>query len=126
MGRASYLAVLAAAVACYAALGAVLAILPDLVHDRAALGLAVGAPALTAAGRGARPWARRRAGRRGRAAPGRRGARRPGPPPADRAGAGAGRGPAARHARAGRLARPRQLRLRGAAGLRRPGGREPA
>jgi predicted MFS family arabinose efflux permease len=48
MGRASYLAVLAAAVACYAALGAVLAILPDLVHDRAALGLAVGAPALTA------------------------------------------------------------------------------
>jgi predicted MFS family arabinose efflux permease len=48
MGRASYFAVLAAAVSCYAALGAVLAILPDLVDDRAALGLAVGAPALTA------------------------------------------------------------------------------
>ena len=48
MGRASYFAVLAAAVACYAALGAVLAILPDLVDDRAALGLAVGAPALAA------------------------------------------------------------------------------
>jgi predicted MFS family arabinose efflux permease len=48
MGRASYLRVLAAAVACYAALGAVLAILPDLVGDRVALGLAVGAPALTA------------------------------------------------------------------------------
>jgi predicted MFS family arabinose efflux permease len=48
MGRTSYFAVLAAAVACYAALGAVLAILPDLVDDRAALGLAVGAPALAA------------------------------------------------------------------------------
>ncbi len=48
----TYLAVLAAAVACYAALGAVLFILPRHVPDRlgggpAAVGLAVGAPALT-------------------------------------------------------------------------------
>ncbi len=43
----SYLAVLAAAVLCYATLGAVLRILPELVDDPAALGLLVGAPALT-------------------------------------------------------------------------------
>src|SRR3954469_6997486 len=48
MPRRSYLAVLGAAVACYAALGAVLRILPALASDRAALGLLVGAPALTA------------------------------------------------------------------------------
>src|SRR4051794_1454205 len=48
MPRRSYLAVLGAAVACYAALGAVLRILPGLASDRAALGLLVGAPALTA------------------------------------------------------------------------------
>jgi predicted MFS family arabinose efflux permease len=41
------LAVLGAAVLCYAALGAVLRILPSLVADPAALGLLVGAPALT-------------------------------------------------------------------------------
>jgi len=45
--RSSYLAVLGAAVLCYAALGAVLRILPELVEDRAALGLLVGAPAIT-------------------------------------------------------------------------------
>jgi predicted MFS family arabinose efflux permease len=49
----AYLAVLAAAVLCYAALGSVLAILPHYVPERlrggpAALGFAVGAPALTA------------------------------------------------------------------------------
>lgn len=49
----TYLAVLAAAALCYAALGAVLRILPshvghDLGGSAAALGLAVGAPALTA------------------------------------------------------------------------------
>src|SRR4051794_11364489 len=48
MPRRSYLAVLGAAVACSAALGAVLRILPGLASDRAALGLLVGAPALTA------------------------------------------------------------------------------
>lgn len=47
MSRRSYLAVLGAAVLCYAALGAVLRILPELVSDRAALGLLVGAPAIT-------------------------------------------------------------------------------
>ena len=46
--RASYAAVLGAAALCYAALGAVLRLLPDLAGDRAALGLLVGAPALTA------------------------------------------------------------------------------
>src|SRR3954470_17769515 len=46
--RSSYLGVLGAAVLCYAALGAVLRVLPELVSDRAALGLLVGAPALTA------------------------------------------------------------------------------
>ncbi len=40
--------VLSAAVLCYAALGAVLGILPSLAGDRAMLGLLVGAPALTA------------------------------------------------------------------------------
>jgi MFS family permease len=45
--RFAYFAVLAAAVACYAALGAVLGSLSHLVDDRALLGLAVGAPALT-------------------------------------------------------------------------------
>src|SRR3954462_3645846 len=48
MSRCSYVAVLGAAVLCYAALGAVLRVLPELVSDRAALGLLVGAPALTA------------------------------------------------------------------------------
>src|SRR4051795_4555934 len=48
MARRSYLAVLASAVACYAALGAVLRLLPTLTDDRALLGLLVGAPALTA------------------------------------------------------------------------------
>ena len=48
MPRRSYLAVLGAAVLCYAALGAVLRLLPELVSDPAALGLLVGAPALTA------------------------------------------------------------------------------
>jgi MFS family permease len=47
VSRRSYLAVLGAAVLCYAALGAVLRILPALVEDRAALGLLVGAPAIT-------------------------------------------------------------------------------
>ena len=47
MPNRSYLAVLAAAVLCYAALGAVLRVLPELVDDPAALGLLVGAPALT-------------------------------------------------------------------------------
>src|SRR4051794_39596199 len=46
--RRDYAAVLGAAVCCYAALGAVLRILPDLVAAPAVLGLAVGAPALTA------------------------------------------------------------------------------
>src|SRR4051812_38634502 len=46
--RRDYTAVLAAAACCYAALGAVLRILPDLVDDKAVLGLAVGAPAVTA------------------------------------------------------------------------------
>jgi predicted MFS family arabinose efflux permease len=45
--RRSYVAVLGAAVLCYAALGAVLRFLPHLVADRAALGLLVGAPAIT-------------------------------------------------------------------------------
>jgi Major Facilitator Superfamily len=48
MPRSAYLAVLGAAVLCYAALGAVLRVLPALVDDPAALGLLVGAPALTA------------------------------------------------------------------------------
>jgi nitrate/nitrite transporter NarK len=48
MPRAAYLAVLGAAVLCYAALGAVLRILPELIDDPAARGLLVGAPALTA------------------------------------------------------------------------------
>jgi predicted MFS family arabinose efflux permease len=48
MARASYLAVLVAAVLCYAALGAVLRLLPALVDDPILLGLLVGAPALTA------------------------------------------------------------------------------
>jgi len=39
--------VLGAAVLCYAALGAVLRLLPELVSDRALLGLLVGAPAIT-------------------------------------------------------------------------------
>jgi len=43
-----YLAVLGGAVACYAALGAVLRLLPHLALGPALLGLAVGAPALTA------------------------------------------------------------------------------
>jgi MFS family permease len=47
VSRSSYYAVLGAAVLCYAALGAVLRILPELVDDRAALGLLVGAPAIT-------------------------------------------------------------------------------
>jgi MFS family permease len=45
--RRSYLAVLGAAVLCYAALGAVLRMLPELVSDPALLGLLVGAPAIT-------------------------------------------------------------------------------
>ena len=48
MTRPAYPAVLAAAVLCYASLGTVLRILPELVDDRAVLGLLVGAPALTA------------------------------------------------------------------------------
>lgn len=48
MARISYLAVLGGAVLCYAALGAVLRVLPTLVDDPAVLGLLVGAPALTA------------------------------------------------------------------------------
>jgi MFS family permease len=48
MARRSYVAVLISAVACYAALGAVLRTLPALTADRAPLGLLVGAPALTA------------------------------------------------------------------------------
>jgi hypothetical protein len=43
--RAAYAAVLTAAVLCYAALGAVLRVLPALVDDPAALGLLVGAGA---------------------------------------------------------------------------------
>jgi predicted MFS family arabinose efflux permease len=46
--RGSYLAVLGGALACYAALGAVLRLLPHLALGPAMLGLAVGAPALTA------------------------------------------------------------------------------
>jgi predicted MFS family arabinose efflux permease len=46
--RRSYLAVLGGALACYAALGAVLRLLPHLALGSALLGLAVGAPALTA------------------------------------------------------------------------------
>src|SRR4051812_41004221 len=46
--RGPYLAVLGGAVACYAALGAVLRLLPHLALGPAMLGLAVGAPALTA------------------------------------------------------------------------------
>ena len=64
MPRSAYLAVLGAAVLCYAALGAVLRILPELAHDPAALGLLVGAPALTAV----RHAAGRRAARGSRAA----------------------------------------------------------
>ncbi|HEU4976993.1 MAG TPA: MFS transporter [Baekduia sp.] len=63
MNRRSYLAVLSGAVLCYAALGAVLRILPGLVDDRAALGLLVGAPALT--GVLSRPLGGRLADRRG-------------------------------------------------------------
>ena len=48
MDRRSYLCVLGAAVLCYAALGAVLRLLPELVDDHALLGLLVGAPAITA------------------------------------------------------------------------------
>jgi MFS family permease len=48
MARRSYVAVLISAVACYAALGAVLRTLPALTADRALLGLLLGAPALTA------------------------------------------------------------------------------
>src|SRR3954449_3775433 len=48
MARGPYLAVLGAAVLCYAALGAVLRLLPELVDDHALLGLLVGAPAITA------------------------------------------------------------------------------
>ena len=48
MPRSSYAVVLAGAVLCYAALGAVLRILPTLESDRALLGLLVGAPAVTA------------------------------------------------------------------------------
>jgi len=44
----SYAAVLGAAACCYAALGAVLRALPHLVQGHAALGLAVGAPAMSA------------------------------------------------------------------------------
>jgi hypothetical protein len=43
MARRSYVAVLISAVACYAALGAVLRTLPALTADRALLGLLVGA-----------------------------------------------------------------------------------
>src|SRR5436189_6373126 len=46
--RGPYLAVLGGAVACYAALGAVLRLLPHLALGPALVGLAVGAPALTA------------------------------------------------------------------------------
>src|SRR5205823_1826890 len=46
--RGPYPAVLGGAVACYAALGAVLRLLPHLALGPAMLGLAVGAPALTA------------------------------------------------------------------------------
>ncbi len=48
MADRSYVAVLAAAALCYAALGAALRILPGLTDDPAVLGLLVGAPALTA------------------------------------------------------------------------------
>jgi MFS family permease len=65
MPRTAYLAVLGAAVLCYAALGAVLRILPELVSDPAALGLLVGAPALTAVV--TRPAGGRRADRVGSA-----------------------------------------------------------
>ena len=66
--RSRYGLVLAAAVSCYAALGAVLAALPRYVHDdlgvgAVALGVAVGAPALTAVL--ARPVGGRRADRVG-------------------------------------------------------------
>ena len=61
-----YLIVLGTAVLCYAALGIVLGILPDYVHslggDAVIVGLAVGAPAITAAGR---PLAGRVADHRG-------------------------------------------------------------
>src|SRR3954453_2934089 len=46
--RGPYLSVLGGALACYAALGAVLRLLPHLSLGPAMLGLAVGAPALTA------------------------------------------------------------------------------
>ena len=59
--RPSYLVVLGTAALCYAALGAVLRILPELVEDRAALGLLVGAPAIT--GVLARPFGGRLADR---------------------------------------------------------------
>lgn len=62
-----YLAVLGTAVLCYAALGAVLGILPDYVHSlgggAVAVGFAVGAPALT--GAAGRPLGGRLADRRG-------------------------------------------------------------
>src|SRR5436305_10064807 len=61
--RGPYLAVLGGAVACYAALGAVLRLLPHLALGPATLGLAVGAPALTAVL--ARPLAGRLADRHG-------------------------------------------------------------
>jgi MFS family permease len=63
----SYLAVLATAVLCYAALGTVLGILPDYVHSLGGgavlVGLAVGAPALT--GAAGRPTGGRLADRHG-------------------------------------------------------------
>src|SRR3954470_13774087 len=61
--RGPYLAVLSGAVACYAGLGAVLRLLPHLALAPAMLGLAVGAPALTAVL--ARPLGGRRGGRYG-------------------------------------------------------------
>src|SRR4051794_17447245 len=65
MDRRCYLAVLAGAVLCYAALGAVLRILPEVVGDPAALGLLVSAPAITAVV--ARPLGGRLADRAGAA-----------------------------------------------------------
>src|SRR4051794_22816638 len=67
-GRGSYLAVLGGAICCYAALGAVVRIVPDYVggslHEPStAIGLAIGAPALTAVF--ARPFGGRLADARG-------------------------------------------------------------
>src|SRR4051795_13754536 len=61
--RGPYLSVLGGALACYAALGAVLRLLPHLALGPAMLGLAVGAPALTAVL--ARPLGGRLAARHG-------------------------------------------------------------